>query len=280
MSITMIIHANLPKRTWGWAVLLAIEIINRSAESSTSNTSVGAPSTASRLEKWHGAPISGQTKALYPFGCLAFKHVPAVLRNKLDAHALPYVYLGIDPASRSYLLGSLYDLQTTVAVEVTFFENVFPFRKFKANDSPASLLWGTDSTLQLGDPRLGMFDTGCDDTTRTLDKAALKSIGALPSSLPANKTYSLKDHEVAVQGEVENKTPLVPIVPEPLHIDASTNDPSLRRSTRERIIPTQTNQRYLPQIYNLWKVVLRPSGGMYFTFSVQDLLFWARGARF
>ena len=149
MSLTTMIHGNLPKRTWGWAVLLAIEVINRSTESALSNSNSASPPTSSRLERWYGIPMPGQTKALYPFGCLAFKHVPSTLRSKLDAHATPTVYLGIDAASRSYILGSLYDLHTSVAVEVTFLENVFPFRKFKASDSPASLLWGTDSTLNL-----------------------------------------------------------------------------------------------------------------------------------
>src|SRR5689334_6749851 len=47
--------------------------------------------------------------------CLAFKHIPLAIRTKLDAHASPVVYLGIDPKSRSYLLGSLYDLNLSVS---------------------------------------------------------------------------------------------------------------------------------------------------------------------
>ena len=72
-------------------------------------------------------------------------------------HATPVVYLGIDAKSHSYLLGSLYDLNLSVSVDVTFLENVFPFRRFPQT-SPASLLWGADSITTEGDARLGMFD--------------------------------------------------------------------------------------------------------------------------
>ena len=121
------IHANLPKRTWGYATMLAIDVINRTADSAQP----AFKNTMSRLERWKGKALPGQTKALYPFGCLAFKHVPPQLRTKLDAHALPFVYLGIDPKTRAYLLGSLYDLKLSATVEATFLEHVFPFRKIQ-----------------------------------------------------------------------------------------------------------------------------------------------------
>ena len=243
MSITTMIHANLPKRCWGWAVLLAIEVINRTAESAESNTKAGCPTSFSRLERWYGNNMPGQTKALYPFGCLAFKHVAPQVRSKLDAHATPAVYLGIDPASRSYLLGSLYDLQTFAAVEVTFLENVFPFRKFKASDSPASLLWGTDSTLQLGDPRLGMFGTSSDETTRALDRSTLKSIGAIPEFYPKTQEVERTGLSTAPATKDTGTLPKlerrIPDIPED-----NDNATELRRSTRERIVPVQTNQKY------------------------------------
>jgi Integrase core domain/Zinc finger C-x8-C-x5-C-x3-H type (and similar) len=144
MAVTTLIHANMPKRAWGWATLHACDVLNRTIEHAAG--SPGALTTpATRLERWKGASLPGQTKGLYPFGCLAFKHVPAALRTKLDMHAVPMVYLGIDPQSRAYLLGTLYELSTSVGVEVTFFEDVFPFRKHRGEESPASLLWGADT---------------------------------------------------------------------------------------------------------------------------------------
>jgi hypothetical protein len=174
----------LPKNTWGYAMLHAIEVLNRTADSAHLNKQGGFPSTYSRLEKWKGKELPGQTKGLYPFGCLAFKHVPAKTRTKLDEHATPAVYLGFDPNCRAYLLGSLYHLELSTSVEVTFVENAFPFRKVKHRESPASLLWGTDNNMAEGDPRLGMFDAP--DSTgvnKVLDRQALKAIGALPTNL-------------------------------------------------------------------------------------------------
>jgi len=231
MAVTTMIHANMPKRAWGWAMLLACDVLNRTTESVASNKKAGRELNATRLERWDGIRLPGQTKALYPFGCLCFKHIPPALRTKLEAHATPCVYLGIDPASRSYLLGSLYDLNTSVAVEVTFLENTFPFRKFKASDSPASLLWGTDATLTRGDPRLGMFDTSSDETIKLLDRPTLKSIGALPGPEPTESVTTTPSMETPVAAAVAD-------VPEP-----EATDPPLRRSTRVIVPPIRTNQR-------------------------------------
>lgn len=176
MSVTTIIHANLPKSAWGYAVLHAIDVLNRTAESADINSAAGFPANFSRLERWKGHSLPGQTKGLYPFGCLAFKHVPPVLRTKLDARASPAVYLGIDAKSHSYLLGSLYDLHLSTSVDVTFLENVFPFRRF-AQTSPASLLWGADSETSEGDARLGMFEDHEPPPPKALDRQTLKAIG-------------------------------------------------------------------------------------------------------
>jgi len=76
MTITMMIHANLPKNSWGYAILHAIDVLNRTADSVSGKTNF------SRLERWKGHALPTQTKGLYPFGCLAFKHVPPELRTK------------------------------------------------------------------------------------------------------------------------------------------------------------------------------------------------------
>ena len=158
----------------------AVHAINRTADN---NNQTGFPPNFSRLEKWKGKDLPGQTKGLYPLGCLAFKHVPLKLRTKLDEHATPSVYLGLNPQCRAYLLGSLFNLDLSTSVEVTFVENVFPFRKVKHRESPASLLWGTDNNLSEGDPRLGMFDAhDSSGVSEVLDRSALKSLGVVPGS--------------------------------------------------------------------------------------------------
>ncbi len=111
MTTTTMLHANLPKRAWGYATILAIDVINRTADSVQPNFK----NTMSRLERWKDKELPGQTKGLYPLGCLAFKLVPPTIRNKLEPHAVPHVYLGIDQKSHAFLLGSFYDLKLTVS---------------------------------------------------------------------------------------------------------------------------------------------------------------------
>ena len=89
MGLTTLIHANLPKSAWGYAMLHAVEVLNRSADSTEINKQSKFPSNFSRLEKWKNKELATQTKGLYPFGCLAFKHIPAAVRKKLDEHATP-----------------------------------------------------------------------------------------------------------------------------------------------------------------------------------------------
>ena len=114
---------------WGYASLHAIEVLNRTSESAKSNKKQGFGDNLafSRMERWRGQSLSDQTKCLYPFGCLAFKYVNPELRTKLDAKAIPSVFLGLDSKSRCYRLGTLYNLAVSIAVEVTFVEDVFPF---------------------------------------------------------------------------------------------------------------------------------------------------------
>jgi len=178
MTTTTLIHANLPKSAWDWATLHAINVINRTTDNPKQPKTPEIPSNFSRLEKWKGHALPGQAKGLYPFGCLAFKHVPGTIRGKLDAHATPCVYLGLDTNCHAYLLGTIFRLETSTAVEVTFVENVFPFRKMKHNEAPTALLWGADNNMLEGDPRLGMFDGGSESSMKEkqLDDAAVKAM--------------------------------------------------------------------------------------------------------
>ena len=62
MAVTTLVHANLPKSAWGYAVLHAIDVINRTSDSASNNKSSGFPASFSRLEKWKGKELPGQTK--------------------------------------------------------------------------------------------------------------------------------------------------------------------------------------------------------------------------
>ena len=52
MTITTMVHSNVPMRAWGLAMLHAAEVVNRTAESRRLNSEAGVPSNFSRLEKW------------------------------------------------------------------------------------------------------------------------------------------------------------------------------------------------------------------------------------
>jgi hypothetical protein len=234
MVLTTLIHANMPRRAWGWAALLACEVINRNAESVVSNRRVGSPDAWTRLERWYGRPLPNQVAALYPFGCLCFKHVPAELRNKMQMHASPMVYLGVDSDTRSYLLGSLYELHTTTAVEVTFLEDVFPFRKLQSQESPVSLLWGSDP--QVGDVRVGMFPSGLLDGQLRDDFATLAELPRLsPAAPPDSEQVPLSRSMQSSEPPAEAKGPVV-ATQEPSRLEAApaaaTEAPTLRRSAR------------------------------------------------
>lgn len=99
-----------------------------------------------------------------------FKHIPGELRTKLQEKATPCVYLGVDASTRTYLLGSLYELHLTTAVDVTFVDGEFPFRGARPV-SAASLLWGNNPPITEGDHRLGQFDEP------VVDKSLYKSFG-------------------------------------------------------------------------------------------------------
>jgi len=98
MAVTTLVHSNLPKNAWGHAILHAIDVINRTAESAELNKAAGFDANFSRLERWKGHALPGQLKGLYPFGCLAFKHVPIDVRTKLDQHATPLSILAWIPS--------------------------------------------------------------------------------------------------------------------------------------------------------------------------------------
>lgn len=118
-----------------------------------------------------------------------------------------------------YLLGSLYQLDLTTAVEVTFVENVFPFRKLKHREAPASLLWGTDNNLDEGDARLGMFaQPDSSGENKILDRQTLKSIGAYPNF------YEEEETKIA-----PSTLPAAPSPPTPLPL---IEDAPTRRSSR------------------------------------------------
>jgi hypothetical protein len=138
------------------------------------------------------------------------------------------VYLGLDPATRSYLLGTLFDLHVTHAVEVTFMENAFPFRKIKNPASPTSLLWGAEQSMASSDIKIGPFMSETQEIARLADSKYSKTITTF--SEPIHAEPIVHDPVTPDQKFIENAKP--------------NEETNLRRSTRVTQPLAQTNQKY------------------------------------
>lgn len=110
---TMLVQSGISQQYWGEAMYHANYIRNRSPYRNNAMTPTEA--------------FSGQkpdVSNLKPFGCEAWVHVPAQLRNKLDAVSQRGVYIGVDRGTGSVVL--LRDGTITTSRDVIFSESVFP----------------------------------------------------------------------------------------------------------------------------------------------------------
>lgn len=137
------------------------------------------------------------------------------------------VYLGVDPDTRAYLLGTLYDLRTSTAVEVIFLEDVFPFRKLQSRESPA-LIWEGESD---GDIRAGMFPTGFGDLQERDDFSSLSEIILAGDKNKTDELNEKKTDEIVI---LEPKNVMRQPEESPRVISAAPTDGggTLRRSPR------------------------------------------------
>ena len=81
-------------------------------------------------------------------------------------------------------------------------EHVFPFRRVHTEESPASLLWGTEAVRLEGDPREGMFDKQAPmPSLKPMDLKTLKAIYASAQARSADTTPTAQSQ------------PSIPLVP-------------------------------------------------------------------
>ena len=145
------------------------------------------------------------------------------------------VYLGIDGASRSFLMGSLYDLFTTVAVEVTVVEDEFPFRQ-RVTDDAASHWWND---------RKAPMEPAIEEPV-DLDPMPWEGITAPPVASKERPTMDALKELEPLQPRAED----VQEEHDHLSSDVSEDDakldepvPQLRRSARQtKAVPRNTNK--------------------------------------
>lgn len=90
---SMLIDANLPNTYWGEAVMTATYLQNK------------LPTRIMQMtpyESWHNRKPN--VNNLKVFGCRAFAHIPKQNRNKLQAKAHEYIFIGYPQASKGYRL--------------------------------------------------------------------------------------------------------------------------------------------------------------------------------
>lgn len=119
MCRAMLLESGLPKSFWGWAMLYASTIYNR-----TPKRAIEPDTTPHELQTGVRASIGH----LRPFGCLAF---PRELRklpptSKLDPRSEPAIHLGYSMSQSGYLILYPHKNVPITTTHVVFREDVFP----------------------------------------------------------------------------------------------------------------------------------------------------------
>ncbi|CAM8878782.1 unnamed protein product [Rhodiola kirilowii] len=119
-------QSNLPKIFWGDCVLSATYLINRSPSA--------VLGFKSPFEMLFQSPPS--VDHLGVIGCLCYVNTNSHQRDKLDPRSTPCVLLGYPYGQKGYKVYDLQSHQTLVSRNVTFFEDIFPYKDF--NDKSSS----------------------------------------------------------------------------------------------------------------------------------------------
>lgn len=113
---SMLQQANLCKRFWGEAVMTAIYLKNRSPTVALTGCTPEEAWTGSKVDLSH----------LRVFGCAAYSLIPEQKRQKLDAKAKSYIFVGYSDTSKGYRLADPSDPRKVIlSRNVTFIENMF-----------------------------------------------------------------------------------------------------------------------------------------------------------
>jgi hypothetical protein len=114
MARSMLQHAKLPLRFWGFAVIAACYLRNRMP--------IG-PDGKCPEEAFTGRKAS--VSHIRTFGCIAYAHIPKETRGKLELIARKTIFVGYLPTSRQYQLYDPEAKETIVALAPTFDEDKF-----------------------------------------------------------------------------------------------------------------------------------------------------------
>lgn len=127
----MMHEAKLSVGFWIFAIATAVYLINRS------------PSTclpdSTPEEAWSGDKPS--LKALKPFGCPAYAHIPKKHRKKLDPKTRKAIFLGYKEHTKGYLLWDTKKHKLFVSHDVIFDEHPHPPAPPQPDPDLSQMLW-------------------------------------------------------------------------------------------------------------------------------------------
>ena len=112
---TMMIHANLPKTYWGYAVLNAAYIRNRCISSV-----LDGKSAFEIVER-----TIPDLKNIRVFGCVCYAHVSDEKRKKLDVKAVKCIFLGLSNVSKACIVEDVSTKRIFTSRDVKFCEDSF-----------------------------------------------------------------------------------------------------------------------------------------------------------
>ena len=120
---TMLVHAGVPLNLWGEAVVTANYLKNRLPTKALKGY-------VTPYEKWFGR--KPDVSHLKVFGCIAYAHVPDVLRRKLDEKAIKLRFIGYDQNTKGYRLYDKVSQKVYKRRDVTFNEGDFGHDKYQS----------------------------------------------------------------------------------------------------------------------------------------------------
>lgn len=149
------------------------------------------------------------------FGCLAYAHNNAPLKNKFDCHAKLCILVRYPNGQRGY---HLYDLSTKklyTSCDVIFYENIFPFQNIKvAHDKP--ILISHHNAHSFDDDFIHPTTSPIIIPATTHDASNNAEPSYLPSNVMDSPDHSLPEDNSALRNEPP---------------------PPLRRSQRSHVMP-------------------------------------------
>ncbi|CAL1412140.1 unnamed protein product [Linum trigynum] len=196
-------HSGVPLNFWSDCVLHAVFIINRLPTPVLNNKS---PYEI----LYQRPPFLGQLRV---FGCLAYAASITPGRTKLDPRARQCIFLGIPAGMKGFKLFDLKKHEFLVSRDVTFYEDMIPFRTKAANLSEQEK---DDSTPLFPSPSAPLLPTPSFSESTPVN---------LPSNQVQTNSHSNQNHVSSLSGQGYVSSPSKePSLPTSSGFDASHDD--------------------------------------------------------